>query len=165
MPKPPKTLENMTKHLTGEEAAARAEAEAALLPDRPHLRLKPPPYVREDKAAARYWRGILKRMEGLSLLDSLDAEILGVYCAMLARRDRAQAVFASLLEAAAEGANQEAQARLEGLFNKLQGQERVILSYADKLGLTPAGRLHLARKRAAQAAGEGGDDDSGLFGD
>ena len=49
-------------------------------------------------------------------------------------------------------------------MTKLQGQERSILQYADKLGLTPTGRVHLARKRAAQANGEVGDDDD-LFGD
>lgn len=49
-------------------------------------------------------------------------------------------------------------------MTKLQGQERSILQYADKLGLTPSGRMHLARKKAAQFAGEGGEDDD-LFGD
>lgn len=169
MPKPAKSLDNMTKHLTKAEQSIRAEAEAATMPDRPSVKLKPPAYVRNDKVAAKYWRGILKRMEGISLLDDLDTEILAVYCSMLSRRDATQALFASLLEES-EADDLDAKGRvdilgkLDSLMLKLQGQERSILQYADKLGLTPSGRVHLARKRAAKAAGEVGDDDD-LFGD
>jgi len=119
--------------------------------------------------AAKYWRGILKRMDGISLLDDLDTEILAVYCSMLSRRDATQAMFASLLkESEADELDGESRVailgKMDGLMVKLQGQERSILQYADKLGLTPSGRVHLARKRAAKAAGEVGDDDD-LFGD
>ena len=108
-------------------------------------------------------------MEGISLLDDLDTEILAVYCSMLSRRDTTQALFASLLaEAEADELDGEARVailgKMDSLMVKLQGQERSILQYADKLGLTPAGRVSLARKRAAKAAGEGGEDDD-LFGD
>lgn len=56
----------------------------------------------------------------------------------------------------------EAAGKLDALTGKLQALERNILSYADKLGLTPSGRVRLAQKRA-QAAAE--DPDSDLFGD
>lgn len=55
----------------------------------------------------------------------------------------------------------EAAGKLDALTGKLQALERNILQYADKLGLTPAGRVRLAQKRA-QAAPE--DPDSDLFG-
>lgn len=169
MPKAAKTLDNMSKNLTKAERSAREEAEAAVMPERTVVKLKPPAYVRSDKVAAKYWRGILKRMEGISLLDDLDTEILAVYCSMLSRRDATQAMFASLLkESEADGLDGESRVailgKMDGLMVKLQGQERSILQYADKLGLTPSGRVHLARKRAAKAAGEVGDDDD-LFGD
>ena len=169
MPKPAKTLDNMAKHLTKAEQNIRAEAETSTLPDRSRVNLKPPAYVRNDKTAAKYWRGILKRMEGISLLDDLDTEILAVYCSMLSRRDATQALFSSLLQQSeAEDLDNEARVailgKMDGLMVKLQGQERSILQYADKLGLTPSGRVHLARKRAAKAAGEVGDEDD-LFGD
>ena len=56
----------------------------------------------------------------------------------------------------------EAVSKLDTLTGKLQALERNILQYADKLGLTPAGRVRLAQKRAA-AMGETKTDD--LFGD
>lgn len=56
----------------------------------------------------------------------------------------------------------EAVSKLDALTGKLQSLERNILQYADKLGLTPAGRVRLAQKRAAAAGAEQADD---LFGD
>lgn len=56
----------------------------------------------------------------------------------------------------------EAAGKLDALTGKLQALERNILSYADKLGLTPAGRVRLAQKRAQTIAE---DPDSDLFGD
>lgn len=55
----------------------------------------------------------------------------------------------------------EAVSKLDTLTGKLQSLERNILQYADKLGLTPSGRVRLAQKRAAKAAGQADD----LFGD
>lgn len=56
----------------------------------------------------------------------------------------------------------EAAAKLDALTGKLQALERNILQYAEKLGLTPSGRVRLAQKRAQAAAEE---PDSDLFGD
>lgn len=169
MPAKAKPLENQSKHLTNAEKKAREQAEAAVMPVRPQLELKPPNYVKTDAKAKRYWLEIVKRMEGVSILDALDGEVLAVYCTMLSRRDATHQLFTKLLkDSKAKGVDPETQAtilgKLDGLMTKLQGQERSILQYADKLGLTPSGRVHLARKRAAQAAGEVGDDDD-LFGD
>jgi len=56
----------------------------------------------------------------------------------------------------------EAVSKLESLTGKLQALERNVLQYAEKLGLTPSGRVRLAQKRAAAASGGQTDD---LFGD
>lgn len=56
----------------------------------------------------------------------------------------------------------EAAAKLDALTGKLQALERNILQYAEKLGLTPSGRVRLAQKRAQAAAEE---PDADLFGD
>ena len=125
MPADVKPLENQTKHLTNAEKAARQAAEEAYLPNR-KAKLKMPEAVKADKAAASYWRSILKRMEGTGILDDLDAEILGIYCLGLSRRDE-------LVE-----------------IKPLLALEKQLLAYADKLGLTPESRVRLARKRAAQ---------------
>lgn len=57
----------------------------------------------------------------------------------------------------------EAVSKLDTLTGKLQALERNILQYADKLGLTPSGRVRLAQRRAEAAAQTEPDGD--LFGD
>ena len=56
----------------------------------------------------------------------------------------------------------EAVSKLDSLTGKLQSLERNVLQYADKLGLTPSGRVRLAQRRAVAAGAEQADD---LFGD
>lgn len=168
MPARAKALENQSKHLTKAEQQAREQAESAVMPPRSQLELTPPSYVKTDARAKRYWLEIIKRMEGVSILDALDGEVLAVYCTILSRRDATHQLITKLLkDSRAKNVDPETQAtilgKLDGLMTKLQGQERTILQYADKLGLTPSGRVHLARKRAAEAASEVGDDDD-LFG-
>lgn len=57
----------------------------------------------------------------------------------------------------------EAVSKLDTLTGKLQALERNLLQYAEKLGLTPSGRVRLAQKRAQTAAEPEPDGD--LFGD
>ena len=57
----------------------------------------------------------------------------------------------------------EAVSKLDTMTGKLQALERNLLQYAEKLGLTPSGRVRLAQKRAQAAAEPEPDDD--LFGD
>lgn len=163
----PKTAESMDKHLTAAEKAQRLQAETDMGVGRAET-LVMPSSVKKDSGAKKYWAEILKRMEGLMILDSLDAEVLGVYCMMLSRRDLTNVTLTRLLKQAAKKDTTdedrlELLAKIESLSSKIQGQERTILSYADKLGLTPSGRVALARRRAA--AVEKGDPDDDLYGD
>ena len=87
MPEAVKNSENMTKHLTKAEREARRQAEEELLPRRTRPKLKKPAFVSKNKQANAYWNQLLKRMEGLALLDDLDSEMLAGYCSMLTRRD------------------------------------------------------------------------------
>lgn len=196
MPAAVKASENMSKHLTKAEREVREQAEAAVLPDRGRAaKLKKPVIVSSSKRANAYWNQILKQMEGLALLDDLDATVLAGYCSMLARRDQTTLLIGQLMdrlgvqEAVEDGTRRrrkdaalsdqewedsakatpvltpdalvEAAAKLDALTGKLQALERNILQYAEKLGLTPSGRVRLAQRRA-KAAMEEPDDD--LFG-
>lgn len=197
MPAAVKASENMSKHLTKAEREVREQAEAAVMPDRGRAaKLKKPAIVSSSKRANAYWNQILKQMEGLALLDDLDATVLAGYCSMLARRDQTTLLIGQLMDrlgvqgAVEDGTRRrrkdaalsdqewedsakaapvltpdalvEAAAKLDALTGKLQALERNILQYAEKLGLTPSGRVRLAQKRA-QAAAEEPDGD--LFGD
>ena len=170
MPTPVKALENMTKNLTDEERKLREQAEEGVIPDRGReSKLEKPAMMTGNTAAGRYWKKILTRMEGLVILDDLDSDALGVYCVMMARYEQ-QCKLLSMASRQLRGAKSdpemvaEAAAKLDAVSGKMQSLERNILQYAEKLGLTPSGRVRLAQKRA-QAAEAKADLDGDLFGD
>lgn len=171
MPTPPKALENMSKKLTDEERQLRERAEVGVIPDRGReSRMERPAIMAKNAAAARYWRKVLERMEGLAILDDLDSDALGVYCVMMARYEvqcRLLAQAAKDLNAAAGDPETvaEAASQLDTVSGKMQSMERNILQYAEKLGLTPSGRVRLAQKRAQAAAEAKVNPDGDLFGD
>lgn len=151
-------VDNMSKHLTRDEIEARAEAEVRLLPARP---IKKPALIRQDKPAGRHWARVLKDMEGLDILDSLDADALAIYCAKLARRDDLQARYLTLRETYDAAPDMVTLKLMMKLSAELQAAEAQLLAYASKLGLTPESRLRMAR-RAAEAPED--DPNADLFG-
>lgn len=157
MPTAVKNLDNMTKHLTQAELEARAAAEAAVLPTR---KVKRPARIAKDAAAKRYWDQILKDMEGVGILDTLDSNVLAIYCEKCARRDELQDYYRLIRSrwlADPETATLKLMARLDA---DLKGCEDAILTYASKLGLTPESRSRLAKRQAEQ---EEYDPDADLF--
>lgn len=168
MPSQAKTLGNMDKHLTEAERVARAAAEEGVMPKREQTTLKAPTIVNKDAKAKAYWTEILKRMDGLAILDDLDSEMLAGYVLMLSRRDRLTKINQELMAQAKAKKDLEAMLeavdKLDSLTGKLQALERNLMNYAEKLGLTPSGRVRLAQKRA-QAAAEEAEPDADLFGD
>lgn len=171
MPTPAKALDNMSKNLTEAERQLREQAEAGVIPDRGReSKMERPALMAKNAAAARYWRKVLERMDGLVILDDLDSDTLGVYCVMLARYEQQCKLLAlaarQMQDAKADPeAVAEAVSKLDTVSGKMQSLERNILQYAEKLGLTPSGRIRLAQKRAQDAAAARTDPDGDLFGD
>lgn len=157
MPTPAKSLDNMTKHLTKDEIAARTSAEAEVLP---HRKIKKPSRISKDTGAKRYWASILKDMKGVSILDTLDANTLAIYCEKCARRDEMQAYYQKLREQYAEDPDNATIRLMIKLDAEIKGSEDAILTYASKLGLTPESRNRLAKRLAEQ---EDEDPDADLF--
>ncbi len=157
MPTPAKSLDNMTKHLTKDEIAARASAEADVLP---HRKIKRPSRISKDTGAKRYWASILKDMQGVSILDTLDANTLAIYCEKCARRDEMQAYYQKLREQYAKDPDNATIRLMIKLDAEIKGSEDAILTYASKLGLTPESRNRLAKRLAEQ---EDEDPDADLF--
>lgn len=166
MPPKPKSLETTEKHLTTDEKNARAQAESEIMPVRT-VTLKVPRSLSDDSTAKKYWRSILKRMEGLAILDDLDSEMLAVYCTSLSRRDSLNALCRDLIIRMEKEPDPYSRLELTGdldtLVSKLQAHEKTLLQYADKLGMTPESRIRMARKRAA--AVELPEPEDGMFGD
>lgn len=171
MPTLPKALDNMSKNLTQEERELREQAEEGVLPDRGREpNLERPALMTKNPTAARYWRKVLERMDGLVILDDLDSDTLGVYCVMLARYEQQCKLLATTSKQLKDAkgdpeAVAEAVSKLDTMSGKMQSLERNILQYAEKLGLTPSGRVRLAQKRAQAAAAAQADPDGDLFGD
>lgn len=169
MPTQPKHTDNMAKHMTDSERAARAAADAVTIPDRGgSVNLEQPAIMVGNATARKYWANILKRMDGLVILDDLDSDALGLYCVMMSRYEVQSRLFkkaVSELQKAKGDAEKvsEAVSKLDVASGRLQSLERNILQYAEKLGLTPSGRVRLAQRRAAQVKDV--NDDSDLYGD
>ena len=157
MPTPVKSLDNMSKHLTKAEIEARGAKESAAMPSRTP---KKPKLILRDKAAGKHWSRILHAMAGLEIIDVLDTDVLGIYCAKLARRDELQALYLHQQELyAADPVNAILKIMID-LSGELQSIERDLLAYASKLGLTPESRARLAKRMAEQ---EEFDPDADLF--
>lgn len=171
MSTPPKALEHMSKNLTAAERQLRQQAEEGVIPDRGReSSMEKPAIMTKNAAASRYWRKVLERMEGLAILDDLDSDALGVYCVMMARYETQGKVLSQVIRQLKDaGGDPEAVAdavsKLDAVSGKMQSLERNILQYAEKLGLTPSGRVRLAQKRAQAAAEARTDPDGDLFGD
>lgn len=72
-------------------------------------------------------------------------------------------LMAEMEQTEAPGERLELVNKLDTILSKLQAHEKILLSFADKLGMTPEARVRLARRRAAQAVQL--DPDGDLFGD
>ena len=137
MPANVKSIENMTKNLTNAEKQSRAAQEARFARDT--VRLTPPNRLRKDKPAMEYWSRTIRKMRGISLLDDVDTDMLAVYCECMARRDMLNDLLLNTPPVMDENT-----------LKAVQAQERLIHQYAEKLGLTPAGRARLAKKKAEE---------------
>lgn len=159
MPTPSKSLDGMSKHLTAEERQTREQAEQSVRPVRAQVKLKKPPWIKPKTLAAKYWSSIIKRMEGTAILDDLDVEVLGLYCAQLQERELLQ----SDLTAARES-DEPSMDLILSLNKQINAKDGRIKEYASELGCTPSGRVRLAQKRSA-ALDAPPDPNGDLFGD
>jgi P27 family predicted phage terminase small subunit len=141
MPTPPKTLENMKKHLTLAEREARMAAEGSVTrKNRPQLRC--PKWLDED--ARQIFEETKKRLKGLELLDSADAEMLGIYSDAVAKYREASR---RLSRVDGDGVL----LATEDDRKDCQAWSRIVAGYAEKLGLTPTARARLAKRKAESA--------------
>ena len=156
MPTPAKSSDAMAKNLTAAERAARLAAEETIRPLRSAVDLKKPAWL--QGRGAKYWKSIVKRMEGTAILDDLDTEALAIYCSQLQERDLLQADLNT-----ARKADEPDMDLILALTKQLNAKDEKVLKFGSELGCTPSGRVRLAQKRAVAAAESDGNGD--LFGD
>jgi P27 family predicted phage terminase small subunit len=87
--------------------------------------------------ARKVWDGVRRKLRGVELLDSLDTDMLAIYCDLQARD---QAASKQISKSPGLASDEE--------IKQMQAWARNILSYAEKLGLTPNSRARLAKKKA-----------------
>lgn len=170
MPTPPKKLESQSKHLTLAERSRREAAEMAYR-RASSVRIIPPREVLDDPVANDCWKRTRAAARGIDLLDNIDADALATYCLLYSRlqklRRRYDALsekYDALTEAGdepdadendGEDGDKESkgelsamlESRMSYLMMRIEATERNMLSYMEKLGLTPASRARLAAKK------------------
>jgi P27 family predicted phage terminase small subunit len=130
------------KHWTKAEVESRQAAAEKIQPaGRASLRV--PDWLGEE--ARKVWARVRKQTAGLELLDNLDAEMLGIYCDAVARYRQASKNLVVLNQKGEPVAE-------EDRIKAAQSWARIVAAYADKLGLSPAARARLAKKRADDTA-------------
>src|SRR3989304_323597 len=124
MPTPNKNVKNMRKHLTRAERQSREGAERRL--ERlTRVTIRAPKWLSVD--ARDVFERTKRGMRGLNLLDNVDADLLALYSDAIVHY------------------------KTEEDVRDKQAWSRVVLAYAEKLGISPSARARLA-KRAAEKA-------------
>lgn len=127
------------KNWTKSEIAAR-EAGAEKVTRKIKKRLRPPDWLSLE--ALVVWKRIIRQTRDLEMLDVLDEYMLAVYCDIYVQ-------YAAL------------SGQVEKSIDEIKSQQslaRLMSSYADKLGLTPASRARLAKKVADQVIDDFGSE-------
>ena len=78
-------------------------------------------------------------------------------------QDLSRAMVSQVEETTSAKDKLEMMGQIDSLMSRLNATEKQLLSYADKLGLTPESRIRMARKQAAQTGAA--DPNADLFGD
>ncbi|MHC1739735.1 MAG: phage terminase small subunit P27 family [Anaerolineaceae bacterium] len=127
-----------SKHWTKEEIEARKASEA-LVKRKTKKTINAPSWL--SKKAKETWNRIIHSVDGIELLDNMDTEILAMYC-------DAYAEYTILSQQKNKSTDD---------IKAMQAYSRIVISYAEKLGLTPSARARLVKKHADQVLDKFGE--------
>lgn len=155
MPTPAKSAkviaEGGGKHWTAEELAVRAQA-AEEMERETRVMLRAPDWLSDE--AREVWNSVRRKLRGIELLDNLDTELLAIYCDAVVHYRKASMLLRKVDE-------QMHPAWSDEDVKAAQAWARIISGYAEKLGLSPAGRARLARKKSAKKTDDFADEFGG----
>lgn len=137
MPTPPKSTDNMRKHLTNSERESRRAVEAGQR-RKVRISMHMPKWLSPE--AQQVWKDVRRKLKGIDLLDNTDAEMLAVYCDAYAQYKAASAILTK--------ARVDHSVASKDDIAACQSWARLIGSLGEKLGLTPQGKARLARRKA-----------------
>jgi P27 family predicted phage terminase small subunit len=153
---------NGGKHWTQKEVAARAAAANTM--KRRRVKLCPPDWLMLDSDAADVWKRTIKRLKGFELMDDLDSDTLAVYCQSVSGFEKLVKNPIPMPERTGDPMidwerTMTYHSAVSRRDEEMRKWSRIIVAYAEKLGLTPNGRARLAKKKAENK----GDPNADLF--
>ena len=141
-------LENKN-HITKAESKTRKRAESALKTNNPLIETEA---VKGNKVAHKEFLRLKKLYENIEFVDALDTQIINRYCLGVSETIRLRAMLDKMEEALDDkelngGALAKMCMAINSLEGKIQQQEKLLLSYEDRLFLNPAGRMRAIPKK------------------
>lgn len=130
------------KHWTKDEVERRTAA-AQKLQRKKKVNLKMPDWL--DEAAQKVWKKTVKDMKGFDILDKVDEDVLATYCDAVARY---QETTRMISERGYTTYNAAGSLTTAPWVKAQQSYARIMMQYADKLGLNANSRARLAKKIA-----------------
>lgn len=130
------------KHWTKEEVEQR-EAAAKKLERKRKKKLRMPDWL--DREAEKVWKKTIKDMDAFEILDKVDEDVLATYCDAIVRyKETTQLIKENgYTEMSASGSMV-----VSPYVKAQQSYAKIIMQYADKLGLNANARARLAKNFA-----------------
>ncbi|MNC12971.1 Phage terminase, small subunit [compost metagenome] len=142
------------KHWTEKEVKSR-EAAAKKLKRKKRTTMKCPDWIGEE--ARKVWNKTVKDMKEFEILDTVDEEVLALYCDLVAKL---RELNFHIADHGFTVINAKGELVPSAEVKMAQTYQRLVLQYAGKLGITAEARARLAKKMADVAgAGSGGGTD------
>ncbi|GEM_PF-640639 len=146
------------KHWTEKEVKNRTQA-AQKFKRKKRVSLKYPDWIGEE--ARKVWNKTVKDMKEFEILDTVDEEVLALYCDLVAKLRKLNfAIEDNGLMIEDEQYGRVPNPGVTELVKMAQSYQRLVLQYAGKLGITAEARARLAKRMAdVVGAGKGGGTD------
>jgi P27 family predicted phage terminase small subunit len=141
------------KHWTRNQVDKRTEA-AQKFQRKAKVKLRMPVWL--DDEAKKVWKKTIKDMSEFEILDNVDADSLAVYCDAVARYQEATL---KVREDGYTTISAQGTESVSPYVKAAQSYARIMMQYADKLGLNANARARLSKKKAD----EGADPNADLF--
>ena len=144
------------KHWTADEVEKREKAAKKVTRPKPK-KPKVPDWLSAEERIV--WRSTLKNMEEFDILDKVDGEALAIYCnAVIKVRDLSRLIDENGYTVIGSRGGE----TVSPYVTAQQSYSKILLQYADKLGITADSRARLAAKIANENDEDGDNDD--MFG-
>jgi P27 family predicted phage terminase small subunit len=130
------------KHWTKNEVEQR-KAAAQKVTRKKKVNLKMPNWLDED--ARKVWKKTVKDMKGFDILDKVDEDVLATYCDAVSRYKETSGY---IQERGYTVTNAQGVPTVSPYVKAQQSYARIMMQYADKLGLNANARARLAKKMA-----------------